>query len=37
MRRIKLFEEFIEYIAPKKKKIKDISKRVVIIPGWDTY
>ena len=36
MRRIKLFEEFIEYIAPK-KKIKDITKRVVIIPGWDTY
>jgi hypothetical protein len=36
MRRIKLFEEFMEYISPK-KKIKDITKRVVVIPNWKVY
>jgi hypothetical protein len=36
MRRIKLFEEFIEYISPK-KKVKNVYKTVVMIPGWNTY
>jgi hypothetical protein len=36
MRKIKLFEEFIEYIQPKKTK-KDITNRLIIIPNWKVY
>jgi len=36
MRRIKLFEEFVQLISPK-KKVKDVNKSVVIIPDWNVY
>ena len=36
MRRIKLFEEFIQLIKPKKKASK-VHKNLVIIPNWEIY
>lgn len=36
MRRIRLFEEFIELISPK-RKINGVNKRIAIVPGWKTY
>lgn len=38
MRRIKLFEEFIQAMvaAPSKRKI-DVTKRIAIVPNWKVY
>lgn len=37
MRRIKLFEEFIQaMVAPNKRKI-DVTKRIAIVPNWKVY
>lgn len=35
MRKIKLFEEFVNLVYPKKKK-RDI-KKVAVVPGWNVY
>jgi hypothetical protein len=34
LRRIKLFEEFIEYVMPIKKRNM---KSIIIIPNWKVY
>jgi len=34
--RIKLFEEFVQKILPR-RKVKDVNKKIVILPNWNTY